>query len=61
MANLTAKELTLLEEQPSREKNPIKKDKLYAIKYTDPQHSTRCEQAAEHHHNHYNTLLNQLN
>ena len=61
MANLTTKELSLLEEQLSREQNLIKKYKLYALQCGDPQLRTRCEQAAGQHQNHYNTLLNQLN
>ena len=61
MANLTAKELSAIEDQLSSEQILIKKYQLYAQASIDPQIKTKCEQIASKHQNHYDRLLNQLN
>lgn len=61
MSNLTAKELTAIEDQLSSEQVLIKKYQLYAQASLDPQIKTKCEQIAAKHQNHYDRLLNQLN
>lgn len=61
MANLTAKELTAIEDQLGIEQNLIKKYNMYAGTSTDACIKTKCEQIASQHQNHYNTLLNHLN
>ncbi len=60
MSNLTAKELTAIEDQLSSEQVLIKKYQLYAQASLDPQIKTKCEQIAAKHQNHYDRLLNQL-
>lgn len=60
MANLTAKELSLMDDLMSHEQNAVKKMKRYAADCSDPQLRNKCEQAAAMHQNHYNKLLNQL-
>ena len=55
MANLTAKELSAIEEQML-----IKKYKAYAQVATDPQIKSTCEQLANQHKQHYNTLMGHL-
>lgn len=61
MSNLTAKELTAIEDQLSSEQNLVKKYKMYAQSVTDPQIKAVCEQIAAKHQNHYARLLNHLN
>ena len=57
MANLTARELTSLEDQLSAEQLLIKKYKSYAVLATDPQLKTLYEQIAGRHQTHYDRLL----
>lgn len=61
MANLTSKELTLLEDQLSGEQLLIKKFQSYATQCTDPQLKTKCEQVAAKHQDHFNRLMTFLN
>lgn len=61
MANLTAKELSLLEDQLGHEQTLVKKYRQYAAMCSDPQLQSKCGQLAQKHTDHYNTLLNQLN
>ena len=60
MANLTAKELSFLENQLDAEQNLVKKYQMYAAQLTDPQLKTKCEQIASKHQTHFNKLLGQL-
>lgn len=60
MANLTAKELSAIEDQLNCEQMLIKKYKAYAQAATDPQIKTTCEQLANQHKQHYDTLMGHL-
>lgn len=61
MANLTAKELSAIEDQLGIEQNVIKKYNMYAQNAGDSCIKTKCEQIAAKHQNHYNTLMSHLN
>jgi hypothetical protein len=61
MANLTAKELTALEEQLSQEQILVKKYHMYAAQISDMQLKAKCEQISSEHQNHYNKLMCHLN
>ena len=60
MQNLTARELTAIEDTLGQEMNLVKKYKMYASATTDPQLKTKCEEIATKHQNHYNTLMGHL-
>lgn len=60
MANLTAKELTALEDQLNYEQILIKKYKAYSLSATDPQIKNSCEKIAEKHKQHFDTLMGYL-
>ena len=60
MANLTAKELSAIQDQLNCEQMLIKKYKAYAQVATDPQIKSTCEQLANQHKQHYNTLMGHL-
>ena len=60
MANLTEKELSMLEDELEREENLSRKCSRYAGMCEDPQLKTRCETLAEAHRNHYHSLLGNL-
>ena len=61
MANLTARELSALEDELSAEQLLIKKYKTYAVLSTDPQIKTQCEQIPGRHQNHFDRLMGFLN
>lgn len=61
MATLTAKELTAIEDQLGIEQNLVKKYNMYAQHCQDAQIKGKCEQIANKHQEHFNTLLGQLN
>ena len=61
MANISAKELTAIEDLMTMEQSLVKKYKLYADQSTDPQIRTKCEQIAAKHQNHFTRLMGQLN
>lgn len=61
MANLTSKELSLIEDQLGGEQLLIKKFQAYATQCTDPQLKTKCEQVAAKHQDHFNRLMTFLN
>ena len=61
MPNLTAKELSSLEDQLSAEQLLVKKYKSYAVLSSDPQLKTQYEQIAGQHQNHSDRLLAFLN
>ncbi len=60
MANLTSKELSAIEDQLNCEQILIKKYKAYAQAASDPQIKTTCEQIANQHKQHYDTLMGHL-
>lgn len=60
MANLTAKELTAIEDQLGIEQNLIKKYNMYAQTSQDAQIKTKCQEIATKHQGHFNTLMNHL-
>lgn len=60
MANLTAKELSAIEDQLNCEQILIKKYKAYAQTASDPQIKSKCEQIAGQHKQHYDTLMGYL-
>ena len=61
MPNLTAKELTAIEDQLSIEQLLIKKYRMYSAVSSDPQIKTKCEQIAARHQTHNDKLLAHLN
>ncbi len=60
MANLTSKELSAIEDQLNQEQILIKKFKAYSQTATDPQIKNQCEQIANQHKQHFNTLMGYL-
>ncbi len=60
MANLTLKELSAIEDQLNCEQMLIKKFKAYAAMATDSQVKTTCEQIANQHKQHFDTLMGHL-
>ena len=60
MANLTAKELSALEDQLNYEQVLIKKFKAYSRAASDPQIKNSCEQIANQHKQHFDTLMGHL-
>ena len=60
MPQLTAKELSALEDQLNSEHLLIKKFKSYAQMTSDTQIRGTCEQLAAKHKNHYDTLMGHL-
>lgn len=61
MPNLTARELTSLEDQLDAEQLLVKKYKSYAVLAADPQLKTQYEQIAGQHQAHFDRLLTFLN
>ena len=60
MANLTEKELSAIEDQLSAEQMLIKKYRGYAALAQDPQIRTLCDQLAQRHKQHFDTLRGHL-
>ena len=60
MANMTAKELSAIEDQLGMESNMIKKYRLYAQSCQDQEIRTKCEEIASRHQSHFNTLMEHL-
>ncbi len=60
MQNLTAKELTAIEDQLNCEQLLIKKYKSYASMCQDANLKATCEQAAAQHKTHYDTIMSYL-
>lgn len=60
MANLTSKELSAIEDQLNCEQMLIKKFKAYAQMATDPHVKTTCDQIANQHKQHFDTLMGHL-
>ncbi len=58
---LSAKNLTILEDQMSKEALNYKKMNLYSDYCTDQQLKTVCQKAAQMHKSHFDTLYNYLN
>lgn len=61
MPNLTARELTSLEDQLEAEQLLVKKYKTFAALSADPQLKTQYEQVAGQHQKHFERLLAFLN
>ena len=61
MANLTEKELSVLEDSLNEEQLLVKKYQTYAQMCSDPGIKTQCEQMAGQHRNHFNRLISFLN
>ena len=61
MANLSAKELSSIEDQLNMEQLLIKKYNTYATMTSDSQLKATCKQIATQHQQHYQTLLGHLN
>ncbi len=60
MANLTAKELSALEDQLAGEEILVKKYTAFAEQCTDNALKAKCNSIANTHRKHYNTLLGYL-
>ncbi len=60
MTNLTAKELSAIKDQLGVEENLIKKYKMYAQNTQDMVLKQKCEDIAQKHQNHFNTLMGHL-
>ena len=60
MSNLTSKELSAISDQLGVEENMVKKYKMYAQTSQDTQIKQKCEEIAQKHQNHYNTLMSHL-
>ena len=60
MQNITAKELSAIEDQLSYEQLLIKKYKYYASICQDAQIKTICEQTATQHKAHYDAIMKYL-
>lgn len=58
---LAAKNLSILEDQLNQEALLVKKYQNYSQQCQDPQLQNLCNQIANKHKNHYETLLNYLN
>jgi hypothetical protein len=61
MADLTAKELSSIQDQLAYEENVIKKFKMYAQNSQDPSIRNTCEEIAKKHQGHFTTLMGHLN
>ena len=61
MANLTEKELSLLEDQLNSESLLVKKFRAVAENSTDPALRGKCEQIAAKHKEHFDRLMTYLN
>jgi len=60
MSNISAKELSAIEDQLNFEQILIKKFNSYASMTSDPQIRTTCEQYAVQHKQHFDTLMGHL-
>lgn len=58
--NITEKELMVLEDRMSGEQVLIKKYRMYAEQCTDAQLKAICNQIADKHQQHFNTLMGYL-
>ena len=58
--NLTAKELSLLEDQLSYEQVLIKKYRAFSSQCADAQLKIKCNQIADKHQQHFHTLMGYL-
>ena len=60
MPNLTAKELSALEDQLTQEVTLVKKYRAYSSLCTDPILKSTCNQIADRHQKHFDTLMSHL-
>ena len=61
MANLTAKELSAIQDHLAVEENIVRKYRMYAGTTQDAQIKQKCEDIANRHQQHFNTLMGHLN
>lgn len=61
MSNITSKELSALDDQLNLEKVLVKKYRTFANQCSDPQLKAKCNQIADRHQTHFDTLMNYLN
>ena len=61
MANLTAKELSAIQDHLAVEENIIRKYRMYAGTTQDSAIKQKCEEIANRHQQHFNTLMGHLN
>lgn len=61
MANLTAKELSLIEDNIRQEQLMVQKCNMYASQVSDPEIRNLCQQLSNLHQSHTNILLKHLN
>ncbi|MDK2800125.1 MAG: hypothetical protein PWP27_1955 [Clostridiales bacterium] len=60
MANLTTKELSALEDQLNYEQMLVKKYRTFANQVNDAALKNKCNQIADKHQQHFNTLMGHL-
>lgn len=60
MMNLTTKELSMLEDQLNYEQVLTKKYRSFATQCTDANLKVKCNQIADKHQQHFNTLMGYL-
>lgn len=60
MANLSTKELGALDDQLNYEQMLVKKYRAFAAECSDQNLSTKCNQIADVHQKHFNTLISYL-
>jgi len=60
LANISAKELSALEDMLNGEQNLVKKYQAFAENSTDPQLKAKYNMVADKHQQHFNTLYNYL-
>lgn len=60
MVNLTTKELSAIQDHLAVEENVIRKYKMYAQTAQDSQIRQKCEEIANMHQAHFNTLMGHL-
>ena len=61
MANLTAKELSAIGDHLAMEENIVRKYRMYASTTQDPAIKRKCEEIAQRHQTHFDTLMGHLN
>lgn len=61
MSNITSKELSALDDQLNLEQVLVKKYRTFANQCSDPQLKAKCNQIADRHQTHFDTLMNYLN
>ncbi len=60
MGNITSKELSALDDQLNYEETLVKKYRTFASTCQDPELQCKCEEIADKHQQHFNTLMGYL-